>query len=453
MPPVLAYLRGRDARPLALSSRDARRRSRGARGSPLRRFGVALHRVVGLTIAVFLVIAGLTGSVVAFYEELDTLAASSLHHARSRDPLGAPLARWTLVERAEEQLPRGALVTWVPLESRPGKTLLLWVATPGRPDADDEYFVDPYDGSIVGARRWGSLAQGLHNVVPFAYRLHHTLGLGQVGITLLGIVGLLWTVDCFVGAYLTFPPPSGPRGRAPGRSWLRRWWPAWLLHTGKRFAVIFTWHRASGLWVWGMLFVFAWSAVGMNFTEVYNPVMQAAFGLEQRGYDRLPVLAAPRTDPNLSWQDALEEGRAHMQREASRRGFVVLEERGLGYYADRGMFQYRVRSSLDVSDRYPSTVLWLNGHTGEPTAFDAPTGQHVGNTITTWINHLHFGSIAVGGWPYRLFVAVMGLVVAALSITGAWIWWQKRSKHQQRRARAVRAHRAGPEDVRETTRP
>lgn len=34
-------------------------------------------------------------------------------------------------------------------------------------------------------------------------------------------------------------------------------------------------HGASGLWVWAMLFVFAWSGVAFNLeSQVYNPVME-----------------------------------------------------------------------------------------------------------------------------------------------------------------------------------
>ncbi|MFQ5415166.1 MAG: PepSY domain-containing protein, partial [Phycisphaerae bacterium] len=56
-------------------------------------------------------------------------------------------------------------------------------------------------------RLWGDLSQGLANLMPFVYRLHHSLALGTVGTWIFGVVALLWTLDCFVGAWLTFPPP------------------------------------------------------------------------------------------------------------------------------------------------------------------------------------------------------------------------------------------------------
>ena len=54
--------------------------------------------------------------------------------------------------------------------------------------------------------------------MPFLYKLHYSLALGEVNSYLFGVVALLWTIDCFVGAYLTFPPPSGARRRLGGRA-------------------------------------------------------------------------------------------------------------------------------------------------------------------------------------------------------------------------------------------
>ncbi len=81
----------------------------------------------------------------------------------------------------------------------------------------DEVFVNPYSGQILGGRLWGDLSQGLANLMPFVYRLHHSLVLGTIGTWIFGVVALLWTLDCFVGAWLTFPtaPPRRPAPPPP----------------------------------------------------------------------------------------------------------------------------------------------------------------------------------------------------------------------------------------------
>ena len=123
-----------------------------------------------------------------------------------------------------------------------------------------------------------------------------------------------------------------------------------------------------------------------------------------------------------------------MAERAARDGFEIIHERSLGYFPERGVYRYRVRSSRDVSDRYAGTMVWLDGDTGRALAFDFPTGESAGNTLATWLYQLHFGAVAIGGLPYRIVVCLMGLVVALLSITGVWIWWKKRGKRPVRAA-------------------
>jgi hypothetical protein len=55
--------------------------------------------------------------------------------------------------------------------------------------------------------------------MPFVYDLHMYLALGGTGAWVLGVV--IWTLDCFVGFYLTLPV-------AIAQFW-RRWRPSWLI--------------------------------------------------------------------------------------------------------------------------------------------------------------------------------------------------------------------------------
>jgi uncharacterized iron-regulated membrane protein len=400
----------------------------------LRSVSLVVHRYVGLVMTVFLVVAGLTGSLLAFYRELDGALSPSLLRV-SPPALGArPLDPIELRERLEAALPVGSFVGNIPLLSKPGEAVELEVEyVPADATKDNAFFVDPYTGRVLGSRRYADLSQGIRNLMPFVYRLHYSLALGTVGTYLFGVVALLWTVDCFVGAYLTFPlhsaarsPGTAPRGGA--RRWLNRWKPSWLLRASKLFSLVFTWHRASGLWVWAALLVFAWSAVGLNLHEVYEPVMQLAFGMEEPASQRLPKLEQPRPEPVLSWYEARSTGQRLMAERAKSSGFEVIEAYRLGYEPELGAFRYRVRSSLDVSDRYPSTAVWLDGDSGNLIAFDAPTGESTGRTLTTWLYQLHFGAVAIGGMPYRIFVCLMGVAVTLLSVTGLWIWLRKRNK-------------------------
>jgi uncharacterized iron-regulated membrane protein len=426
-----------DREPVSVARADKGRRQQNR----LRAVALWTHRYVGLLMTVFLVVAGLTGSLLAFYHELDETLNPSLYEVQHA-PGARRLDPFEQREAVERQLPAGLRAQRVSFEAREGVASLVEVsaAAGAEREHDDELFLDPYSGHLLGSRRWGDITQGTRNLMPFLYRLHYSLALGEVGTTLFGVTALLWTLDCFVGAYLTFPW-SRPHERRTPRVWLARWKPAWLVRGGQLFSWVFTWHRASGLWVWAMLLVFAWSGVALNLREVYKPVMGAAFGLEEPAYMRLPRLDPPALEPTLGWREAHRRGQALMADKAAAAGFEVLAERRLVFEPELGAYRYQVQSSLDVSDSYASTSVHFDARDGHLLAFDAPTGQNAGQTLTTWLYQLHFGSVRGLGLPYRVFVCLMGLAVAVLSVTGAWVWWVKRAKrigrHSPQRARTA----------------
>ncbi len=394
---------------------------------------------------VFLVVAGLTGTLITFYHELDAALNPELFEAPPATPGASMLHPLELRQRLLARVP-DAEINLLSLRHREGETFAVYVDYPtldedAAHERDDQFFLDPHTGDIVGSRHGDDLSQGRKALMPFIYRLHNSLGLGEVGSALFGIIALLWTIDCFVGAYLTLPTKS-PRKR-PNHSakddaaqprpftrltrWLRAWRSSWLLRTTKLFSLVFTWHRASGLWIWGMLFVFAWSAVGLNLYPVYAPMMKTLFPSDTTR-EEFATLESPRQHPTLNFTAALARGQTLAVEQAQDEQFQLAEPWMLMYYARTGLYRYRFESSLDVSNRYPATAVWFDGNTGELKLFEAPTGKALGNTITTWLHQLHFGAVRMFGMPFRIFVSFMGIVVAALSVTGVWIWWRKRSK-------------------------
>lgn len=399
-----------------------------------------LHRWIGLVAAGFLLVAGLTGALLAWYDELDALLAPRLLTAHPSPGAAQPLDALALRARVAQAYPHRR-VNHVPLSQPPGRSAVFFAA-PGPDDTGKpvppvaQVLVQPYTGQVLGDRVLGQAAPGARYVMPFIYRLHHSLALGLAGTLMLGAAALLWTVDCFVGLWLTLPAASASPRRAggmAGKSWLRRWMPAWWVRwQGGSYKLTFDLHRAGGLWIWAKLFVFAWSSVAFNLTPAYDAVM-ARGGLSFQADTRsLPTLTAPQDQPGLSWQQALETGRRLMEEQASAKGFSIQREDLLYYDPRRALFSYYVRSSLDVRERVGRTVVHFDANTGELRLSWFPTGAASGDTITSWLTGLHMA--ARWGWPLQALVTVVGLMVAMLSATGVLVW--RRKAGARRRARA-----------------
>src|SRR5256885_45644 len=152
----------------------------------MRRVVLLAHRYVGLALVPFLIVLGLTGSIITFNVELEARLAY-------------------IVLR-----PGQAIARMKPRSNTSGKT---------SPIDFDQIFLDPFTGAELGRRREGDLFQGWINLMPFIYRLHRELAAGRTGVLILGGAALVWTLDCFAALYLSLPLTVVRFWRRWSRSW------------------------------------------------------------------------------------------------------------------------------------------------------------------------------------------------------------------------------------------
>lgn len=404
-----------------------------------RHFWVLFHRYAGLFMAFFLIIIGLTGSIIVFNQEL----TDWLNPPPKVVPQATPmLDAYALRERAQALVPHGRFNS-LNLHIKPDEPYTVWMEPRIDPVTDKPYeldldvlMLDPYTGVELKRDKYGQDIFPItkKNVMPLINRLHYQMALpGMTGTWLFGIVALVWTIDCFVSGYLTFPVTvrrreNGPAqsGAQPRKFWLFRWWnPAWLVKwSGSTYRINFDLHRAGGLWVWILLLAIAWSSVGFNLGEqIYQPVMKAAFNM-RNPYGDVPNLDKPRAEPTLNWKDAYTIAQGLMAVQAKLNGFTVQREEGLQYVADKGVFIYSVRSNRDLMDKWGGTYLVFDGNSGGFVGLSVPTGQNAGGTINSWIFALH--TAAIWGLPFKIFITTVGLLIVMLSVTGVYIWLKKR---------------------------
>ncbi len=382
----------------------------------MRPLWVLVHRWVGLTIAAFLVIVGLTGSLLAFLPELNHWLGPQLHPG----PHGVALDAATLARRAEILMPHASART-VYLGDVGAASVGMVPRSGAIPLDFSSLVLDAVTGEELGRLQGGGLPTALEGVMPFVYQLHMNLALGEIGAWILGVTALVWTADCFIALYLTLPRPS----RHSLRDLLARWKPAWLVKwRTSTYRINFDLHRAGGLWVWPLLIVFAWSSVFFNVNDVYMSATKLVLDIEPPPW--MWPAQPPRSDASkpLEWEEAQAVGEKLMAEQAREHGFTIERPDALYFRPAKGLIQYRVHSSHDIGNHYGATSVLFDAYTGVLVAVSLPSGQYRGNTVTSWLIGLHMADVF--GLPYRIFVCVLGLVITLLSASGVYIWWRKR---------------------------
>ncbi|MGH8727716.1 MAG: PepSY-associated TM helix domain-containing protein [Burkholderiales bacterium] len=415
----------------------------------MRNTWVLVHRCAGLAIALFLIFSGLTGAVISWDHELDEWLNPDLFETASKGKPVAPLELAARIEAADLR----ASVSFVPLQHEEGHTAIFGVDAKLNPATSELYdigynqvFVDPVTGEVQGKREWGAVSLASENLMPFLYKLHFTLHIPQMwgidswGVWLLGIVALIWMLDCFVGFYLTLPmkrrhagtvntetSDRGLLGSNPNRSWWQRWKPAWQVKSNR---LNFDLHRAFALWTWALLFVVAFTAASLNlYRELFFPVLSTVSEVTPGPFEvRTPRPINEPIERKISYARIIEDAKA----DAARCGWR--EPAGFAFYSPGfGVF--------GVGFHEPGNDHGSGGLGVKTLYYDGQDSHYLGDRIP-WqgtaadiFNQLQFPvhSGRILGIPGRILISGIGLVVATLSVTGIVIWLRKRRQRVARK--------------------
>ena len=401
----------------------------------------SLHRWAGLITAAFLFMAGLTGAVISWDHELDDLLIRRFIEVNSPGPARPSTELAKLIEQRDQR----ARVTYLFITGETGESLWFFVepridpATGKRHVLDyNQVYLDPNTGEELGRRYWGSVWPiTRENLVSFLYRLHYSLhmpefwGSDRWGIRLLGIIAVIWTIDCFVSFYLTLPARRKSNALRPAvvsrelsKGFWARWKPAWMIKTsGSAYRINFDIHRAFGLWTWLLLFVIAFTAFSLNlFNEVFSPVMKTVSNYTPSPYEtRSPTAPDRPIEPKITFAEIIAKAEA----DGRSRGWTT-PVGSASYALQYGI--YEVQYFKPGDDHGAGGVgparLYYDGLDGRPLGAHLPWEGTAADIFVQAQFPVHSGRIL--GLLGRIMISAMGLVVAALSVTGVVIWYRKR---------------------------
>jgi uncharacterized iron-regulated membrane protein len=357
------------------------------------------HTGFGLTAALWIILLALTGSAIAFYDDLDrwmnldlrTVPATKLHAVEVD----------AAIDAVRRDLP-GFQARFVDLPNEPRDALMLL----GSATTDDsshgsvQAFADPRDGRLLGWRHSDHFSLHPRQLMNSLYVLHTEMLLGETGVWLIGLVALLWMLDHVAGVALALPRAAAWAAafRIGGRRWnLRR---------------LYDLHRAPALWLLPMTFMLALTGFCLSWHGESRAVVRLALPVSDRLHEKFPE-AQPAIAARVGIDDAI--ARAASQIDGPIDSVMILPR--------KAAYGVRSRDARDIDDL---GRLWtyVSMDDGRILGQRHDNGAGPGDAFFAWQYPLHSGRAL--GTPGQAVVSIAGLATAVLCITGVWLWWWRR---------------------------
>jgi uncharacterized iron-regulated membrane protein len=339
----------------------------------MRKVFLKLHLFGGLAGAAFIVVLGLTGSIMAFEEEIDHLTHPRLFRV---SPRGTPLSLAELSARATRAFPGKPVVTYG-LSVSPD---LAWSVNVG----GTIVFVNEYTGEILGTRTGPTWLGQIH-------QLHLRLLAGDTGKTIVSWAGVLTLLLSLSGIYLWWPVKRmGIKRDARGR---RFWFDA---------------HNAVGVYAFVFLLLLATTGVVIGFDGWTTPLLYQLTGSQPyRGSLTVtPVAGAQLLTPDQALGVARDElpGAAPIS---------------INVPGPKAPYRIALRYPEDRTPGGRSRVF-INPYSGSVLRTESSRTTAAGTRLVILNRAIHTGDLF--GLPTKILMSLASLAAVAQVITGLILW-------------------------------
>jgi len=357
------------------------------------------HRWFGLLGGLWLALLALTGSAIAFYDEIDRTLNPELRLVEPRT--GDVLPVDDIVASAEQALPGFAPDNLLLAQEPDQAHWLLGRLSSGDEMMGVQVFVDPYDGRMLGWRESGVLKLDRQHVPDLLYGLHTEFLAGEAGAWLAGIVALAWLLDHFLALPLAIPR-------------LSHWQSAFALKGSPgSLRRLFDWHRAKGMWAWGATFVLALTSVTLIFPVATRQMVDLVSPVSHRLHEDMPETGPPDVSIGIDRAMAI----------AAPAGEPVHSVR---LFPWAGAYAVRTFDPAQDPDDQGRSWTYVDMADGTIMGTRHDNGTSAGDLFLAWQYPLHSGRFA--GLPGRIIVALLGLLTMWLCWSGLRLYLSRKRK-------------------------
>jgi uncharacterized iron-regulated membrane protein len=348
-----------------------------------------LHLCLALAAGVFVIVLGLTGSIMAFEPEIDHL----LHWKTSYvTPNGEPKSLAEIGAAVEQAFP-GERISGYLLPNAPNLSYAVGLQR-------GLVAVNEYTGEILGVREGGM------DFLGYVHQLHLRLLLrsrSDPGKKIMSWVGIVIIFLLLSGLYL--------------------WWPLMriTIHPGaqsRRFW--FDLHNTIGVWSLVFLLVLAVTGVMIGFEQTAVPWFYKVTGSQPSARPSIPAL--PPSAKPITLDQAMTIARGAIPGAVP---FQVNVPGPKGAYQIRSHFPEDLTPggrSFVVVDQYTGKVLFAEGSRTAP----------AGSRIVIQNRAIHTGDIL--GIPSKTVMSLASLAIVAQAISGVVMWWKRPRKRAKKSA-------------------
>lgn len=372
----------------------------------LRRAIFQVHLWAGIMLALYVVVIGISGSILVFKEEL--LPRPHVHAAKQDLRHCTPEALAAVIALVNRTYPdRQSYLASCPDEADPlfavtARSRLDKVAgaAPQRRTAPLTVYLSPLTDRIIGT------ADQQHSWIQWVDNLHVYLLMGPRGRQWNGAGAAILLVLVLTGIILWWPG-------------MQRWQKALLLHWRSNWKrVVWNLHSVTGFWT--LCFTFTWAMTAIYFAWP-RPFTAAISHLS-------PIVTAQYPEAQLSWlapaanEPASFDLTTVLRRAQKESPSGALEGCFYGsgphpiftVYMARGRMGDYANTDFDYFDQRTGALLyvWRRGQ-----------NRTLGDWLIWLAVPLHFGTS--WGLPCKILWAALGLALPLLAITGLLMYWNR----------------------------